>query len=365
MAHYIYEDDDTDILGDFANDFQDLYENAETLILQLEHDAENDELLNALFRAIHTVKGNCGLLGIHPLVDILQGAESVLDLIRQHQLEFQPMIGDLTLLVMDRCSSFIVELERDRSVYYDGNLLQAVAEQLNKTISVSAKQRVGVLTKALALLDPTTTQVQEQAIGEELLKQYDIQATDDLLFILNLAEQTQSRAAFWQGRIERIIGWLMALNEYVGQPVDREQLFVAVCMHDIGMAMLPSELINKYESLRDDELKTIQDHVWVASRLISSFPNWHEAKRIIDHHQENHNGTGYPLGLTGNDICTGAQMLAIVHAFEAITHGYSKTLSRKRPLMRAVMELNRFSGEQFNPKLVTAFMEVTRVEPNS
>lgn len=363
MAVFSYDMDDAELISDFARDYLDLYEAAEAHILNLEHAADDKELLNALFRSVHTVKGNCGLLGIFPLVDLLQGLESVLDLIRQGGLQFQPMIGDLTLLVLDRCTGFIQDLEQNLEAEYDGGLFQAVSEQIAKTLTVPAEQQLPVLTKALSLLDPTTSQIQDDSSSDNLIQHYGIEPSDDLTFILNLAEQTQQRAAFWQGRIKRIMSWLMTLNTHVGEPVPREQLFVAVCMHDIAMAMLPSELIHKYETLRNDELKLIQDHVWVASRLISSFPRWHEAKKIIDHHQENYNGTGYPLGLKGDEICVGAQMLAIVHTFEAITHGYSKTLSRKRPLMRAVMELNRYSGEQFHPKWVDAFMEVTRELP--
>ena len=360
MALFTYQSGDAELIHDFVNDYQDLYEAAETTILRLESDPEDTEVLHALFRAVHTVKGNCGLLGIHPLVDLLQQTESVLDLVRHGDIPFQPLIGDLTLLVLDRCTTFINSLERRLEAEYDSGLFAVVAKQIGSAVTAPVSQQIKMLTKALSLLDPTTVQLEDEELSGELFTQFQITPTADLEFILQLAKQTQSRAAFWQGRIERVMGWVMSLNDFSGQPVSPEQLFVAVCLHDVGMAMLPSDVINKTEKLTDVELQSVKDHVWVASRLASSFPRWHDAKKIIDHHQENFDGSGYPLALKGHDICEGAQMLAVVHAFEAITHGYSKSLSRKRPLMRAVMELNRFSGVQFNPKWVAAFMEITR-----
>ncbi|WP_320823886.1 HD-GYP domain-containing protein [Reinekea sp.] len=361
MAVFTYDAEEDNEIHDFANDFFDNSGAAETYILQLESAPTDRELTNALFRAVHSIKGNCGLLGIHPLANLLQELESILDLVRTGVMAFQTLIGDITLLIFDRCNAFVISLDRHLEAVYDDYLFKAVSQQLGQAVNAAPEQRNDLLIKVLSLLDPDISQLPQASNNDELLNRFQIQASADVLFVMQLAEQTQSRAVFWQGRIERILNLLMALNEYAGQPAPPEQLLVAVCLHDIGMAMLPAEVILKEQPLTREEKQSIQNHVWVASGLASSFPNWHMAKMIIDQHQENYDGSGYPIGLRGKAICTGAQLLAIVHAFEAITHGYSKSQSRKRPLMRAIMELNRFSGIQFNPKWVQAFMEVTRV----
>lgn len=360
MALFSYDAEDAELIQDFYNDYLDLYDAAESCILKLESTPNDDELLNGLFRAIHTIKGNCGLLGIMPLVDLIQQLESILDLIRKDQMQFQPLIGDLTLLVLDKCSQFVNSLERHLEANYDSGLFTAVAQQMAKAVIAPDNAKIKILTKALVFLDPTTVQISEASETDALLEKFDVDATEDTSFILHLAIQTQQRADFWDGRLERVLSWVMAFNEALGDPVEREQLFVAVCLHDISMAMLPSAVINKNNALTDDELKSVQEHVDVSSRLAKSFPQWATAKTILLHHHENYDGSGYPLGLKHNDIHVGAQLLSIVHTFEAITHGYSKSLSRKRPLMRAVMELNRFANIQFSGELVQTFMGVTR-----
>ncbi|MEJ2044345.1 MAG: HD domain-containing phosphohydrolase [Reinekea sp.] len=363
MALFEYQMDDIDIVQDFIRDYQDLYALIEKNILSLESDPTDANTLNELFRSVHTIKGNCGLLAITPLVNFLQQLETVLDMVRSDTIDFQAGLGDLVLLVMDRCTEFLNQLKTDLSVDYDEPLFQMVEEQIQQLTEVKADQRDAMLINALYLLDPKSwpepTESSEHP-GELLLKQYQIPSNADLLYILSLAEHSQSRAAFWHGRLERVLGYLMALNDYTGQPVEPVQLFIAACVHDISMSMLPASILLKREQLTEAESRLIQEHVWVASRLMSSFPNWREAKRIIDHHQEHYDGSGYPLGLKGTEICTGGQFLGIVHAFETIAYGYSKTVSRRRPFMRAVLELNRFSGVQFNPKWIEAFMEVTR-----
>ncbi|EAR08203.1 HD domain-containing phosphohydrolase [Reinekea blandensis] len=362
MAVFTYQDSDLEILRDFATDSDDLSRAAESHLLALEQSPEDAELLNALFRTVHTIKGNGGLLGLDPLVQLLQSLESILDAIRDKTWTFEPILGDLTLLILDRCLEFIRQLSESGTAEFDQPIFDAVVGQLEHALTLTGYERTDCLGRALTLLDPSTTQWQETAKSASLFDQIALTPSNDLQFIHSLAEQTQQRADFWQGRLNRVVLWLLALNDYAGSPVEPEQLVVAACMHDLAMALMPSAVIHARSPLTGAERQVIQNHVHVASRMTSSFAQWHTAKQILDQHQENFDGSGYPLGLQGHQICTGAQMLAVVHAFEAITHGYSRELSRRRPLMRAVMELNRFAGEQFNPEWVQAFMEVTRAD---
>ncbi len=360
MGLYVYQSDE-DIVQDFIRDYRDLYQTVESNILTLEASPDDKDVLNSLFRGVHTIKGNCGLLGIYPLVELLQDLETILGDIRAGDMAFQTNIGDLVLLVMDRCTGFLDDLEFNETVEFDEQLYHAVATQIQKVCEAGSDQKDRMITKALLLLDPTISiELEDQSAGEQILQKYDIQPDEDLLYVFSMAEHSQNRAVFWKGRLARVLEYVLSLNEFTGKPVEPIQLFVSACMHDIAMSMLPTALLHKSDALTLQETKLIQEHVWIASRLVSSFPQWKEAKRIIDHHQENFDGSGYPLSLKGIEICTGAQFLAIAHVFETIAHGYAKSQSSKRPLMRAVLELNHFSGVQFNPKLVEAFMQVMR-----
>ena len=361
MKRFQYQIDDGEILQDFLREYEDLYGALEQSIFTLEQQPANSTVLHALFRSVHTIKGNCGLLGIAPPVTLLQELETVLDQIRNDILPFQASIGDLILLVMDRCTEFFDQLQDALFADYDDQIFAAIAHGIAVFCQATSSQRNARLADVLVLLDPNTElKATPSAPGQELLAKFNIAITDDLLYIYSVADYAQSRALFWQGRLVRVVNYLIALNDYCGQPVSSEQLFVAACMHDIAMSMLPTNILHKSDPLLESETLLIQQHVLVASRLISTFPQWQGAKQIIAQHQEHFDGQGYPLGLAGNDICVGAQFLAIVHAFETIAYGYTKTLSRRRPFMRALMELNRFSGSQFNSKWIDAFMEVTR-----
>ena len=129
MALFSVTDIDSEVLAELLFEFGERRETAEQLILDLEQDTENGGKLNALFREIHTIKGNLGLVGVTPPVLMLQKLEDLLHLIRSGELKFQPLVGDITLLLVDRCASFLDECAIKASVEYDEALYKLVAKK--------------------------------------------------------------------------------------------------------------------------------------------------------------------------------------------------------------------------------------------
>lgn len=367
MAQFSVLDLDSEILAEFIDEFSDRREVAEQLILDLEQDTTNMEMLNALFREIHTIKGNMGLIGIDPPVLMLQKLEDLLHMIRTGELAFEHLVGDLTLLLVDRCSSFLDECTIKSVVEYDETLYLQVAEQIEKVHTASDDEKVNVLYGVLATLDPNTrrpeTEVVEITSDDQMLSQLTGQ-DEDLLFMLNIAEQAQYRTTFWQGKLERVLRLVLGLNRISGKPVSPSQLVAAVCAHDIAMGFLPLELLTKDTRLTEVEKPRMRSHVRLSAELLSYYPKYEEARLIVTQHHEHMDGEGYPGGISGKKITAGAQILSVVYTFEAITYGYSRDSNRHRPTMRAIMELNRYAGTQFEPVWVERMMELTRLNQN-
>jgi HD-GYP domain-containing protein (c-di-GMP phosphodiesterase class II) len=79
---------------------------------------------------------------------------------------------------------------------------------------------------------------------------------------------------------------------------------------------------------------------------------------FIQHHHEHYDGTGYPDGLAGEQIPVGARIIAISDAYDSMTSNrpYRKPLSNEE----AKSELTKCSGKQFDPKLITIFLDVLK-----
>ncbi len=131
------------------------------------------------------------------------------------------------------------------------------------------------------------------------------------------------------------------------------QLFATV--HDIGKISIDQNILTKKDPLTDEEWRQIRKHPETGYRIANSSPGlMHVADLILCHH-EWWDGSGYPGGLKEEQIPLGSRILAVVDAYDAMTHdrSYKKALSKEE----AIKELKLFSGTQFDPQLVRLFIK--------
>ena len=135
-----------------------------------------------------------------------------------------------------------------------------------------------------------------------------------------------------------------------------DKLALMTKLHDIGKVIIPEKILNKKEDLTEKEWNKIKEHPATGHRITSSTEEFsHVSKGILAHH-EHWDGSGYPQGLKGEEIPLLARIIAIVDAYDVMTHErpYQKTKSKKE----AIMELKRCAGTQFDPELVEKFIEI-------
>ena len=102
---------DEDILQDFLIEAGEILEQLSEQLVELENDPENSDLLNAIFRGFHTVKGGAGFLNVHALVDTCHGAENVFDTLRNHQRKVTSELMDVILQALDTINAQFAQLQ--------------------------------------------------------------------------------------------------------------------------------------------------------------------------------------------------------------------------------------------------------------
>ncbi len=133
-------------------------------------------------------------------------------------------------------------------------------------------------------------------------------------------------------------------------------LRVASLLHDIGKLVVPNEILLKPGPLNATEMKRMKRHPSDGANTLANVPSAASATSVILHHHERFDGTGYPHGLSGEDIPIGARILLVADAFDAMTE--DRPYRKAMPVADAVAELKRFSGTQFDPAVVDAFLAV-------
>tara|TARA_R110000744_G_scaffold52540_3_gene112542 strand:- start:2968 stop:5070 length:2103 start_codon:yes stop_codon:yes gene_type:complete len=102
---------DEEILQDFLIEAGEILESLSEQLVELENDPNNAELLNAIFRGFHTVKGGAGFLSLAELVDACHGAENVFDTLRNHQRSVTPSLMDVILQSLDTINEMFTQVQ--------------------------------------------------------------------------------------------------------------------------------------------------------------------------------------------------------------------------------------------------------------
>lgn len=141
---------------------------------------------------------------------------------------------------------------------------------------------------------------------------------------------------------------------------EKSKLTLLVSLHDIGKIIISEEILNKPEQLSKEEWKSIIRHPETGYRIARSTEEIaHVSEEILTHH-EHWNGSGYPQGLSGDNIPLLARIMAIIDAYDVMTNGrpYKGAISKEE----ALQELKECAGSQFDPQLVEIFVEMMQKE---
>ena len=154
-------------------------------------------------------------------------------------------------------------------------------------------------------------------------------------------------------QLARCIGQEMGLDAEV---VDGIRLSGAV--HDLGKLHLPAEILNKPSALSDVEYRLVQTHAEVGYNILKDidFP-WPVADVCYQHH-ERWDGTGYPRGLKGKEICLAARVVAVADVVEAMTH--HRPWRPAKTMEEAMQEIEAGRGSRYCPDVVDATLAMIR-----
>lgn len=180
---------------------------------------------------------------------------------------------------------------------------------------------------------------------------------DEIQEMMALARSVEEKDADTEGHCRRIEGLSLRTGERLHMTDDElTALSNAAYLHDIGKVRVPLEILNKPGALDVDEQREMQKHAMHGREMLAQTDSLRDAGEMVAAHHERVDGTGYPLGLKGEDIPLGARVIAVVDSYDAMTID--------RPYHRAISpaeareELRRHAGTQFDPRVVKAFLEV-------
>lgn len=151
------------------------------------------------------------------------------------------------------------------------------------------------------------------------------------------------------------------LTARLGAAVDlseKELLAVSIgaLVHDIGKIGIPDQILQKPGPLTTRERVQIEQHPEIGAQILAPLPALRDVVPLVLHHHERWDGTGYPHGLSGEDIPLGAQIISLCDVWSALTsdRSYRKAFSKDES-RRIILEGR---GVEWDPRLVDLFFSL-------
>jgi putative nucleotidyltransferase with HDIG domain len=176
-----------------------------------------------------------------------------------------------------------------------------------------------------------------------------------------LCQAVETKDFYTRGHSERVSRGAAMLARQVGMHTERvEAIRYAGMLHDVGKLGVPTKVLQKTGPLTEEELAAIQLHPMRGLEIVRQIGFLEEALAGIMHHHERVDGKGYPLGLAGGEIPEFARVIAVADAFDSMTS--TRSYRGARRIDEAIAELRKWSGTQFDPVLVDAFVSALERE---
>ncbi len=171
-----------------------------------------------------------------------------------------------------------------------------------------------------------------------------------------LVEAIDAKDAYTRGHSDRVRKRSVQLSEKLGVSEKRlESLEFGALLHDIGMIGIKDEVLHKQGPLNPMEYEHIREHPLIGVKIVEGSNFFRDEIPMIRHHHERFDGSGYPDGLTGENIPFEARIISIVDAFDAMTslRPYRREMSQED----ALVEMDKGKGKQFDPKILEIFIK--------
>ena len=132
----------------------------------------------------------------------------------------------------------------------------------------------------------------------------------------------------------------------------------AALLHDVGKIAIPKEILNKPSALSEEEFALMKTHTIEGEAMLNRVGGvLAEVGRIVRSSHEHYDGSGYPDGLAGEEIPIEARIVTCCDAFSAMTT--TRSYRKAMPVERALAELSRCAGTQFDPQVAKALAEIS------
>lgn len=296
----------------------------------------------------------CDINGLKVMNDAFghQAGDELLNEVAQALKQAFSTIGTVCRIGGDEFIVLLPKKSYEQASYLISKLKLSLEKKTMYGMNMSLSYGVSTRDESLTLEEVIRTA--EEQMYKHKLFEVSSHRNESIKTILNTLHEKNPREEKHSKRVSEIC---ILIGKKLGMKAEEiKQLKAISNLHDIGKIAIDEAILNKPGKLTPEEWEVIKRHPEIGYRIISTSPEYAEIAYDILSHHEKYDGTGYPRGIKGEQIPIRARIISIADAFDAMIseRPYRKSLT----VDEAVAEIMKYSGTQFDPKLVKIFVEL-------
>jgi putative nucleotidyltransferase with HDIG domain len=168
--------------------------------------------------------------------------------------------------------------------------------------------------------------------------------------VRTLVAAVDAKDYYTGGHSERVAFFSVAIAQRLGlEEAEVRTIEMAALLHDIGKIGVPDQILNKPGTLTGGEIQRIRQHAFLSGQILAKAPELDELRQAVEQHHERWDGSGYPLGLAGEDTCQAARIVGIADTWDALLS--DRIYRRGMPPEAAIEIVRSLSGCTFDPRI--------------
>ena len=392
---------ESQVLEDCYREFRERHAKIQMTLVQLEAAPDSSALFDSLCLEMAEIEVRTQFCSLPFLTDLLESLCKVILRFKVKELELNKVVIELLLMALDEM--LIISKEAAYNRLADNEVINKVNSAINPLLTCDNQDADQLVLDGIRLLlGSFSNQGEEAELGmskfyqvskqqsdtvvvggddgvdlfeesfpdEEVCKSENDEIEDEESFFMEdrdmalfrtIADAIEFRNPIWRERDNSIMSISLGMNALGKNSVPFEQMEAAVYMRDFGMLRLPDRLFFEEEGLNEEENELLQSHPISGYEVLARMGEWEQAAKIVLQHQEREDGSGYPEGLTGDQICPGAKIIAICDTFFQLINNYDDPDS-ERSALRAIAEINSSKGVLFDAEWVDRFNTVIKIQ---
>ncbi len=182
--------------------------------------------------------------------------------------------------------------------------------------------------------------------------------------MIALSRTVDAKDHYTNGHSGRVAEYSAEIARRMGKSLEeQEKIYAMGLVHDIGKIGVSEEIINKTSRLTDDEFSEIKKHTVIGYEILQAISERPELSVGARWHHEKYDGTGYPDGLSGEEIPEAARIICVADCYDAMTS--TRTYSKPRSHQAVRAEIEKCMGSHFDPEAARVMIQMIDDEENN